>query len=155
MSMIRPIGQSGTIRHCDVMERQKPGAVARRIALRSGAWAASQRGACSNRCAIDDLERSRDPLGWTVTRSTGCKTADMAQRRPNADKPHYVKLDICRIALLPNGSRLPRKAEECHHRSLDFNDLFRSQSTDSRVDVRSPDRCELVDHHVTVAVESG
>lgn len=62
---------------------------------------------------------------------------------------------LCNIALRPNGSRLSREAEDCHHCSLDLDDLLRRQPTDSGVDVRPFDGCELVDHHITVVIKSG
>lgn len=65
-----------------------------------------------------------------------------------------LPVSVRRVALRPNGSRLSRKAEEGHHRSLDLDDLLRCQPTDSGVDVRPFDGGELVDHYVTIVVES-
>ncbi len=46
------------------------------------------------------------------------------------------------------------KAEECHHSPLDLNELLGCQPANPGVDVRPSDRRELVDHHVTIVVES-
>ncbi|OBJ51816.1 hypothetical protein [Mycobacterium asiaticum] len=50
---------------------------------------------------------------------------------------------------------LSRNAEECHHRSLDPDDLLRCQPAESGLDVRPLDGCELVDHQVPVVIKSG
>lgn len=84
-------------------------------------------------------------------------------RPPNARPPRRIQRGKIRrvasnpplhIALLPNGFHLPSKAEECHHCPLDLDELIRCQSANPGVDVRPSDRRELVDHYVTIVVES-
>lgn len=89
------------------------------------------------------------------TRTTGPLPRSICSNRVCRVTSKQRRVHLGRIARRLNDSRLSRKAEECHHRSFDLDDLLRCQPANPDVDIRPFDGCELVDHHVTVVIKSG
>ncbi len=85
-----------------------------------------------------------------------CHSRPSTDSLVNADKPHYVNLEVALYcAAGPTTLAYRARSKKAHHRPLYLDDLLSGQPSDSGVDVRPFDGYELVDHHVTIVIKPG